>query len=173
MTRWFRKPTLLALLGIVTLLLMGAFVVDGAAWGAAGVLLIATAWGVLLWRNGRVPFWPGLLLVLAAALSELPAAFLSPTTASTLVWRYLGVIGVLLLWDLSRFQKRLGDAADTAVARQLISAHLRRLGLLVGLALAALAVQQRLPISFNFDLALLSGLVLAIGLYLLLQRLHE
>jgi hypothetical protein len=111
-----------------------------------------------------------LLLVLAAALADVPIG--SPVTSSTLVWRYLGVIGVLLLWDLSRFDRRLQDAADTAAAHPLIMAHLRRMGLLVTLALAALAVQQWLPLTFNFDLALFSGLALALGLIALLRRLQ-
>jgi hypothetical protein len=94
------------------------------------------------------------------------------TPSSPLVWRYLAAIAALLLWDLSRFAHRLQDLSDDTNAEPLIMAHLKRLGGLVLLALVALAAQQWLPLSFNFDLALASGLALIFGLNALLGRLR-
>ncbi|MFZ1400461.1 MAG: hypothetical protein WAS33_26400, partial [Candidatus Promineifilaceae bacterium] len=160
-----------ALLALIVLLLSVALVVGERPFAIPAVLLIGGVWGGLLWRNGRQPpSWPMLLLLLLTALANVPLpGFPTPVP---LLWRYLAAIGLLLLWDLSRFNHRLQDLPDEAAARPLILAHLRRLGGLVALALIALAVQQTLPLAFNFDLALISGLLLIFGLNALLRRLQ-
>lgn len=169
MTRSLYKPAWTMLLGVTALLLSMAFVVGNLPLGVPVVLLLTAAWGVLVWRNGRLASWPVPLLVLAAAFTELPISDAAPS--DTLLWRYGGVLMVLLLWDAHRFEKRLQDASESAV-QPLIVAHFQRVGLLALLALAALALQQWLPLSFNFDLALLSVLVLAFGLNALIRRLQ-
>ena len=170
MNSWL-KPLLLALLALIVLLLSTAFVLGERPFAIPIVWLISAIWGVLLWRNGRrPPSWPMLLLLLLTALANVPLPqFPAPVP---LLWRYLAVIGLLLLWDLSRFAHRLQDLPDETDARPLIATHLRRLGGLVVLALAALAVQQWLPLTFDFDLALMSGLLLIFGLNALLRRLQ-
>lgn len=135
------------------------------------VWLIGGVWGWLLAGNGRRP--PSctlLLLLLLTALANVPLPqFPTPVP---LLWRYLAAISLLLLWDLSRFNHRLQDVPEEGDANPLIMAHLRRLGGLVTLALIALALQQFLPLAFDFDLALISGLLLIFGLNALLRRLQ-
>ncbi|MCA9918446.1 MAG: hypothetical protein KC445_10870 [Anaerolineales bacterium] len=173
MTNAWMKPILFALLALIVLLLSAAFVLGERPFAIPFVLLIAGIWGVLLWRNGRrPPSWPMLLLLLLTALANVPLPqFPTPVP---LLWRYLAAIALLLLWDLSRFDHRLQDVPgdEVANARPLIVAHLRRLGGLVALALIALALQQFLPLAFDFDLALISGLLLIFGLNALLRRLQ-
>lgn len=156
------------LLGLTAVLLGMAYILVGRPLGSVVVVVIAGAWGGLWWRNGRAISWPMLLLVIAAALVHLPNALV--TTDPALVWSYLGVIGTLLVWDLSRFQARLQNNNQP---QALIIAHLRQLGVLVLLSFIALAVQQWLPLRFDFDWALISGLVLVIGLNALLRHLRQ
>lgn len=171
MSQTLLKPLLFALLALIVLLLSAAFVLGERPFAIPIVLLIGGVWGLLLWRNGRRPVsWPMLLLLLLTVLASAPLpAFPAPVP---LPWRYLAAVGLLLLWDLNRFQHRLQDLPEDVSAQPLIVAHLRRLGLLVLLALVALAVQQWLPLAFDFDLALISGLVLVFGLNALLRRLQ-
>lgn len=162
----FFPSLLFGLLALIALLLSAAFIVAERPLGVGVVWLLAGIWAALLWRNGRgAATWPALLLVLTAAAAPVNAP-------QAVVWSYLGVLGALLLWDLSRFRRRLHDVAAETV-QPLIAAHLNRLGLLAALALLALAAQQWLPLAFNFDWALLSGLGLMLGLGYLLRRLKE
>ncbi len=175
MTDSHLKLSLFALLTLTALLLSIAFVVVKRPLGILAVLIIAGGWGILLWQEKyQAAVWPMLLLTLAAALVHLPLNLVNTapavSTASAVVWSYLSVIGALLLWDLSRFQQRL---QDSEAAHSLIIAHLNRLGLLVMLALVALALQQWLPLSFNFDWALLGGLALLFGLTFLLRSFKD
>ncbi|MCP4416347.1 MAG: hypothetical protein GY805_06980 [Chloroflexi bacterium] len=181
MTDSHLKLSLFALLTLTALLLSIAFVVVKRPLGILAVLIIAGGWGILLWQEKyQAAVWPMLLLTLAAALVHLPLNLVNTapavstasavSTAPAVVWSYLSVIGALLLWDLSRFQQRL---QDSEAAHSLIIAHLNRLGLLVMLALVALALQQWLPLSFNFDWALLGGLALLFGLTFLLRSFKD
>ncbi|MEZ4589610.1 MAG: hypothetical protein R3D55_00490 [Chloroflexota bacterium] len=173
MTNSLLKPLLFALLALIVLLLSVALVVGERPFAIPVVVLISGVWGWLLAGNGRrPPSWPMLLLLLFTALANVPLPqFPAPVP---LLWRYLAAIAMLLLWDLSRFNHRLQDVPsdEVANARPLIVAHLRRLGGLVALALIALALQQFLPLAFDFDLALISGLLLIFGLNALLRRLQ-
>ncbi len=165
------KPILFGLLGLVGASLSAAFIVAERPWGMPVVLLICGVWGVLLWQDGRfAPAWPVLFLALIAGVSLAPIGPMTPERP--LLWSYLGVIGTLLLWDLSRFWQRLQDVADVTAAQPLITTHLRRLGMLVLAALIALAIQQWLPLTYNFDRLLISGLLLIFGLNALLNRLR-
>ena len=94
-------------------------------------------------------------------------------TAVPLLPAYLGIMGLLLVWDLSRFQKRLGDASTAAQQRALLLGHGRPLLLLVALALLALAIGVLRPFTFDFDWALLSAAVLLFGLSFLLRHLRD
>ncbi len=171
MTTAYLKPALFGLLALNALLLSVAFMVAERPFAIPAVLLICVVWGVLLWQDGRwAPSWPVLLLALIAVLSLAPIGPVTPERP--LLFSYLGVIGTLLLWDLSRFWQRLQDVADDNAAQPLIIAHLRRLGLLLAAALVALAAQQWLPLTYNFDRALISGLLLIFGLNALLNRLR-
>ncbi len=166
------KPVLFGLLGVTALLLSVAFFVAERPWGIPIVLLLCGLWGVLLWQDGRfAPNWPTLLLAFTAGLSLAPIGPITPERP--LIWGYLGIITVLLLWDLSRFWQRLQDVADDKAAQPLITAHLRRLGLLLVVALIAFAIQQWLPFTYNFDTILISGLLLIFGLNALLNRLRS
>ena len=168
MTNAHLRSLIILLLGLTAGLLSLAYILVERPLGSLVVLLIAGIWGGLWWRNGRGISWPMLLLVIAAALVHLPNPLV--TTNSALVWSYLGVIGTLLVWDLSRFAARLQNNEQP---QALIMAHLRQLGVLVLLSLIALAVQQWLPLRFDFDWALFSGLALVIGLNALLHRLRQ
>lgn len=166
------KPLLFGLLGATALLLSVAFFVGERPWGIPIVSLICVVWGILLWQDGRyTPAWPALFLALTAAISLAPIGPVTPERP--LIWSYLGVIGTLLLWDGSRFWQRLQDVADDVTAVPLIKAHFRRLGLLVGLALFALASQLWLPLTYDFDAILISGLLLIFGLNALLNHLRK
>ncbi|GJM39762.1 MAG: hypothetical protein DHS20C20_00440 [Ardenticatenaceae bacterium] len=165
------KPFLFGLLGATALLLGAAFFVADRQWGIPIVWVVCVLWGILLWPNGRfTPAWPAILLALTAALSLAPIG--PDTPERPLIWSYLATILLLMLWDLTRFYQRLHDVAESNMARPLILSHLRRLGLLLLLSLIAIAMQQWLPLSFNFDLALVSGLLLIFGLNALLNRLR-
>jgi hypothetical protein len=173
MIDYLLKPLLFSLLALIALLLSVAFVLGERPFGIPIVLLICSGWGVLLWRNGRTPpAWPMVLLLLVTALANLTIREFTFSGQVPLVWRYLAAISALLLWDLSRFYHRLQNVADGSTVQPLIVAHLWRLGALVLVALGALAAQRWLPLSFNFDLALVSGLALIFGLNALLRRLQ-
>lgn len=168
------KTGLYGLLLLAVLLVGAAFFAAQRPLGLLPLLLVGAGWAAWLHRDGqRLPTavsWLALGLMATAAAAPATAPEQSVATA---VFSYLGVIGVLLLWDLSRFWRRLQDVPGKIAPTTLVAAHLRRLGLLIALSLAVLAAWLWLPLSFNFDLALLGGVALAAALGYLLRRLRK
>jgi hypothetical protein len=147
---------LVALLGLAAALLVIAFLSLG-AWGRAGlVLLVASGWGLAVWRKSRL-FNLGFigLAALAVHASALPI----PTIASL-----ASLVFSLAAWDLSEFSIRLREYDPQPGVERLIFHHLRRLAVIAGAGflLGELALLLRLRI--KFEVAIVIGLLAFLGL---------
>ena len=163
------KGLIFALLAATALLLGGAFVVVGQAAGVAVVAVAAVAWAVcLLPGAGRLRGAPNALTLLLIAASAAAALLAAPARA----WAYAGVVGVLAAWDLSLFWGRLESAPRVVATGELIAAHLRSLGIVVGAAVLAYPVAAIVDVRPNFELALLSGAALIFAVAYLVRLLR-
>lgn len=139
-------------------------------WGVPVILLITALW--ISWLElgrGRLPGalpWLGLFLTLGGA----GALWVSEAGA---VWVFLGVLGVVVAWDVSLFYGRLQPYMTyISGEKNLIHAHLRQLAWLVGLSIAGFAAWALLNLPYAFDRTLLLVLLLLWGLSYLLRQLR-
>ena len=143
-------------LGASLLCLAAAFLSLG-GWRPAFIgLAVGALWGFLSWKGLRVNlagFVGVLALLVWAAVSNLPAG-----------WLLGSMVFLLAAWDLGEFMSHLAAFEADQVSSLLITLHLRRLSAVCGagfvLGGAALVIQIRLA----FEMALLLGLLVFIGL---------
>lgn len=150
-------------------------------WLASGSMALATL--ALAFGCAANGFWIGAIVAVllgALWLAGWPRgwAWANPlalvgnvSTAALGVWLggapwalLLGVVATLAAWDLCHFAARLRRTPQIIGEAALITAHLRRLGVVIaaGLLLGILALTLRLGLSFGWALALL--LLAALGL---------
>lgn len=88
-------------------------------------------------------------------------------------WMLAGALAALVVWDLSDFQRRLLEAAPQEEAPGLVRRHLLRLALVTaaGLAFSLGGMFYRWRLSFEW--AAFLALLAALGLSLLIGRMHR
>ncbi|MCA9973932.1 MAG: hypothetical protein KC425_27155, partial [Anaerolineales bacterium] len=123
--------------------------------------------GWLLWLYPRWQSAPGLL---AGLLTLGGAAALLGERSGIGTWVYLAAVCTLAAWDLSAVSGRFRRVAVVVGEAALLGAHVRRLAVVSGLALLlGLLGPGLVPAGFNFHVALLLALLLALGLGRLLR----
>jgi hypothetical protein len=141
--------------------------VGSLAWGfaqvglspfARGILAFGAAWLFAVWRGWRWFAYVGLVFNFLVAALGLWFLNFSPG------WMFAGAIGGLLAWDLTDFRYRLRFSGSDEERRVVEVRHLRRISVLamLGMGLASLAMIVKLQ--FNFEWALLLGIVAALGI---------
>jgi hypothetical protein len=147
-----------------------------------GLILLASLSLALGYQ--RSPFWPGLLLIIAAGAgwlagqgrgwawldSLLLVAFVS--LAGLGVWlgasaglMLLGLTAALAAWELQQARHRFAQARHIATEAVLRRAHLRRLALVSGggLLLGSLALLLHLPLNLASALGLTALIILGLS----------
>jgi hypothetical protein len=156
------KLLLVVLVGLNGLLL-GWGATTAVSWPFLLLLIISTG-GWLLWLAADGQRWPGAPDGLAALLGLAGAWALWQAHPGGLP-AYLGLIGLLLAWDGSLLYSRLAQPDTHVVAANgLIWGRNGRLLALAFLSLLALPLVGWLPLSFQFDWALLLALALLFSL---------
>jgi hypothetical protein len=88
---------------------------------------------------------------------------------------YLAISSALSAWHLNYLNRRLEYASDPGIRKQMISNHLRRSGILIGLAIAFAVTSYFLKLELRLGVAILISALGIIGLsqlvgYLLKQK---
>jgi hypothetical protein len=120
------------------------------------VVVLCTLWIVGHWRGVLWPADVGLLgligLAAYAGLNDVALGWLLPV-----------IILTLAAWDLDHFYQSLQAVADIRDAAGLIRGHAQRLGLVVGLSLAAAGTARLTHIELNLIFAITLGLLMIFG----------
>jgi hypothetical protein len=88
---------------------------------------------------------------------------------------FIVILSALIAWNLGHLTRRLAFSSDPGISRQLTSKHLRRSGILTGIALVLVLASYLVKIELNLGWAILVGAFGIIGLsqlvgYLLKQK---
>jgi hypothetical protein len=132
---------------------------------AFGLIIIGLAWmaGQIKWK------WVasiGLsIMTLAAALGLI---YMLPTALMV-----GGFLFAFITWDLMEFKSRIKHGSHEDQLRILTSKHFIRLGLVLALGFAVVALTRFIRLRFNFEMAVLLTLVGVWGLSLLVGRLRR
>lgn len=162
------KLLLFTLVGLTGLLIGWGMATAVSPSGVILVLLLAGLWLLWLAQDGRR--WPGAPDGLAALLA-LAAAWALWAARPDGLPAYAGLVGLLVTWDLSVLNGRLGQPnVHVADAPGLIRARIGRLLVLVLAASLALPLVGWLSIPFHFDRVLLLALALLFSLRYLAGR---
>jgi hypothetical protein len=151
------------------LLLSVALWLAGQPIGVAAVVGLCVAWGA--WLRQSAARWRNAPALLAFLLVGTGAAALW-LDATLVGWVYGGAVAVLAAWDLSVFFGRM-QTLPVNQPDQLIRTHLRLLGVVVGLSLLGLVAHAVIRLAFNFEMALLLGLLLIGGTSYLVRQLRS
>jgi hypothetical protein len=152
---------------LFALLFSIALGIGSLAWGytlvglpqfAQWILIFGVVWLFAIWQRWRWFAHVGLTFNFLAAAVGLWFLNFSPG------WMFAGAIGGLLAWDLTYFRYRLRFAATDEERLAVEKRHLFRVSFLAlfGFGLANLAMA--LKFQFNFEWALLSAVVAALGI---------
>jgi uncharacterized membrane protein len=153
--------TLLALLLSITL------GIGSLAWGytlvglpefARWILIFGVAWLFAVWQRWRWFAYAGVTFNFLAAALGLWFLNFPPG------WMFAGAIGGLLAWDLTYFLYRQRFAASDEERRAMEKRHLFRISFLALLGFGLASAAMVLKLQFNFEWALLSAVVAALGI---------
>ncbi len=153
--------TLLALLFSITL------GIGSLAWGytlvglpefARWILIFGVAWLFAVWQRWRWFAYAGVTFNFLAAALGLWFLNFPPG------WMFAGAIGGLLAWDLTYFLYRQRFAASDEERRAMEKRHLFRISFLALLGFGLASAAMVLKLQFNFEWALLSAVVAALGI---------
>ncbi|MCL4530699.1 MAG: hypothetical protein M1282_14975 [Chloroflexi bacterium] len=122
------------------------------------IILFGAVWLFAVWQRWRWFAYMGLVFNFLAAAFGL--WFLNFTPG----WMFAGAIGGLMAWDLTFFRHRLRFAASDEERRAVETRHLVRISLLAILGFGFASVAMILKLQFNFEWALLSAIVAALGI---------
>jgi hypothetical protein len=137
------------------------------AWGysqvglsqfAQWILIFGAAWLFAVWQRWRWFAYLGLSFNFLAAALGLWFLNFQPG------WMFAGAIGGLLAWDLTYFRFRQRFAASDEERRATGKRHLFRISFLALLGFALANAAMALKLQFNFEWALLSAIVAALGI---------
>lgn len=148
-------PYLAVILALVT-------ISAGYALNRAGLISFLAGGAGLLWLFGlsraaaRVNTLAFSVVVMLAALGVGQGAGLG--------WMLTGLLAALAAWDLAGFGRRLEQAGYVEQLERLQQAHLKRLGLVIGLSLAAALLARFVQLPLNLGGAILLGLLIIVGL---------
>ena len=158
------SASLLAAAGIILLI---SFSLEG-FWQWALVFILA---GLLWWYAERQRGWHwassvGMIVFSGAAAS-----------GYWLGMQLLAMLAVVILalstWDLDAFNERLARSTPDNSTKVLVRGHLQRLIIVNVIAIVLAAFSLTVKLKFNFVIAFLLGLILALGLNRLLVRLSQ
>ncbi len=153
--------TLLALLFSITL------GIGSLAWGyalvglpefARWIIIFGVAWLFAVWQRWRWFAYAGVTFNFLAAALGLWFLNFPPG------WMFAGAIGGLLAWDLTYFLYRQHFAASDEERHAMEKRHLFRLSFLALLGFGLASAAMVLKLQFNFEWALLSAVVAALGI---------
>jgi uncharacterized membrane protein len=153
--------TLLALLLSITL------GIGSLAWGytlvglpefARWILIFGVAWLFAVWQRWRWFAYAGVTFNFLAAALGLWFLNFPPG------WMFAGAIGGLLAWDLTSFLYRQRFVASDEERRAMEKRHLFRISFLALLGFGLASAAMVLKLQFNFEWALLSAVVAALGI---------
>ena len=137
------------------------------AWGytqvglpqfAHWILFFGLIWLVAVWQRWQWFAYAGLTFSFLAAALGLWAFNFPPG------WMFAGAIGGLLAWDLTYFRYRLRYADSDEEQHALENRHLIRISILALLGFALANAAMVLKFQFNFEWALFSSIVAALGI---------
>jgi hypothetical protein len=139
----------------------------GAFWGGAVAAVLLGALWLVGWQRDWA--WTN-TLALAGNVSMAALGILAGSAPIVLM---LGVVATLAAWDLFSFSTRLRRTPQVVGAAALVGAHLRRLGMVVGvgLLLGVLSLTVHFGLSFGWALGL--ALLVALGLRYLGRALRQ
>ena len=152
---------------LIALLISIALGIGSLAWGysqvglpqfANWILIFGGTWLVAVWQRWRWFAYAGLIFNFLAAALGLWFLNFPPG------WMFAGAIGGLLAWDLTYFQYRQRFAGSDEERRAMEKRHLFRLSYLALLGFVLANTAMALKLQFNFEWALLSALVAALGI---------
>ena len=149
------------------------FVTIGLLTSALPVLAPAPALLALLWGVGQWRGWVWVASVVLAGLMILAAAGI--LAGSMPMWMLLGAIAALAAWDLEHFKWRVSGVSRVEGESAFAYAHVRRLGLVLGLGLLlglfALVWRVQLDLGWAIVLGLLA--VISLGQAIRFLRLES
>jgi hypothetical protein len=141
--------------------------VGSLAWGyeqagltqfARWIIFFGALWIFTVWHRWRWFAYIGLIFDFLAAALGLWLLNFTPG------WMFAGAIGGLMAWDLTFFRYRLRFAASDEERRLVETRHLVRISLLALLGFGLASAAMILKLQFNFEWALLSAIVAALGI---------
>jgi hypothetical protein len=141
--------------------------VGSLAWGytqvglshfAQWILIFGAVWLFAIWQRWRWFAYVGFGFNFLAAALGLWFLNFQPG------WMFAGAIGGLLAWDLTYFLYRLRFAASDEERRNMEKRHLFRISFLALIGFVLANAAMALKLQFNFEWALLSAVVAALGI---------
>lgn len=122
------------------------------------IIIFGVAWLFTIWQRWRWFAYAGVTFNFLAAAVGLWFLNFPPG------WMFAGAIGGLLAWDLTFFLYRQRFAASDKERLAMEKRHLFRISFLALLGFGLANVAMALKFQFNFEWALLSAIVAALGI---------
>ena len=153
-------------IGLAAIVLAMGYAVGG-AWKVSPILLAA---GVLWWI-GQKRHWN--LLASVALVGFVVAAAMGLWMGLPAGWMLVGVVAALSAWDLDHFARRLRGVERVEMRLALERFHILRLVSVDSLGLLLAGVALAVQYKFSFDVALVLGLVVVLGLSQMISYLRR
>ena len=119
-------------------------------------LLIGILWTYMVWNGQRT---------LAFNFLGLWALFIYGAAAYLpLGWLLVGVVMLLVAWDLSEFSERLSRLAPERVSPKLVRSHIMRLCYVSGVGLGLGGLGMVIKVRLGFGITIILGLLVFVGL---------